>query len=84
MFSLAFVLYVDCFPVGLLEPEVVRLYLKQIRLELPKNAWQNHKAQWDDLNIMPLKTLGRALRSDCLETSFWECLKTVGKPLHSG
>lgn len=44
LFSLAFVLSVDCFPVGLLEPEVVRLDLKQT-LGLPKNAWQNRKAQ---------------------------------------
>lgn len=74
LFSLAFVLSVDCFPVGLLEPEVVRLDLKQT-LGLPKNAWQNRKAQWNSLNTVPQKALGRPLRSDWLKTSFGSAWK---------
>lgn len=42
--SLAFVLSVDCFQLVYWNLKVVRLDLKQT-LGLPKNAWQNRKAQ---------------------------------------
>lgn len=54
MFCLAFVLSVNCFPVGVLKPEVVRIDLKQT-VGTPKECLAKPKSQWNQFKYNAIK-----------------------------
>lgn len=54
MFCLAFVLSVNCFPVGVLKLEVVRIDLKQT-VGTPKECLAKPKSQWNQFKYNAIK-----------------------------